>query len=71
MEDTAIHADSKVGDACQATSTPKEDTSLYSLSPKQAEFFKAQTGINDNEDLKKHILEVQAKAYKASCSSWT
>ncbi|KAG2361434.1 hypothetical protein BDR07DRAFT_1409788 [Suillus spraguei] len=66
MEGAAIHIDFTVGDTFQTTSTPKEDTSLYSLSPKQAEFFKAQTGINDDEDLKKHILEVQAKAYKVA-----
>ncbi|KAG1781672.1 hypothetical protein EV702DRAFT_1177384 [Suillus placidus] len=40
------------------------DSSLYSLSPAQAAFFKTQTGINDDEDLKRHILEIQAKAYK-------
>ncbi|KAG1746293.1 hypothetical protein EDD22DRAFT_1004571 [Suillus occidentalis] len=34
------------------------DTSLYSLSTEEAAFFKAQTGIDDDEDLKKHILEV-------------
>ncbi|KAG2153710.1 uncharacterized protein EDB93DRAFT_1239663 [Suillus bovinus] len=43
-----------------------QDTSLYSLSSEQAEFFKAQTGIDDDEDLKRHILEVQAKAYKVA-----
>ncbi|KAG2055204.1 hypothetical protein BDR06DRAFT_1046346, partial [Suillus hirtellus] len=47
------------------------DTSLHSLSSEQAEFFKAQTGIDDDEDLKRHILEVQAKAYQASHSQWT
>ncbi|KAG2079282.1 hypothetical protein BDR04DRAFT_1166753 [Suillus decipiens] len=59
MEGTT-HADSTVflGDTFQTASTPTLDTSLYSLSSKQAEFFKAQTGINDDEDLKKHILEV-------------
>lgn len=44
------------------------DTSLYSLSSKEAAFFKAQIGINDDEDLKRHILKVQAKAYEASHS---
>ncbi|KAG1855885.1 hypothetical protein C8R48DRAFT_608723 [Suillus tomentosus] len=52
-------------------SAPTVDTSLYSLSSEQAEFFKAQTDIDDDEDLKRHILEVQVKAYKASHSQWT
>ncbi|KIK40734.1 hypothetical protein CY34DRAFT_764385 [Suillus luteus UH-Slu-Lm8-n1] len=42
------------------------DTSLYNLSTEEAAFFKAQTGIDDDEDLKKHILEVQAKAYEVA-----
>ncbi|KAG2361435.1 hypothetical protein BDR07DRAFT_1485931 [Suillus spraguei] len=42
----------------RAASRPTLDTNLYSLSSKQAEFFKAQTGIDGDEDLKKHILEV-------------
>jgi hypothetical protein len=57
----------------QTPSTPiiAVDTSLYSLSSEEAAFFKAQTNIDDDEDLKRHILEVQAKAYKASRSWWT
>ena len=38
----------------------------YGLSPEQATFFKAQTGINNDADLKTHILEVQENAYKVS-----
>ncbi|KAG2141927.1 hypothetical protein DEU56DRAFT_972084 [Suillus clintonianus] len=45
-------------------SIPKADTSLYKLSSKEAVFLKAQIGIDDDEDLKKHILEIQAKAYE-------
>jgi hypothetical protein len=52
--------------AFQTASIPAVDTSLYSLSSEEAAFFKAQIGIGDDEDLKRHILEVQAKAYKAS-----
>lgn len=40
----------------------------YRLSPEQAAFFKAQTGIDDDEALKKHILEVHARAYKVTAS---
>ncbi|KAG1835393.1 hypothetical protein DFJ58DRAFT_719276 [Suillus subalutaceus] len=43
---------------------PTVDTSLYGLSSEEAAFFKAQIGIDDDEDLKRHILEVQTKAYK-------
>ncbi|TFY61382.1 hypothetical protein EVG20_g7080 [Dentipellis fragilis] len=39
------------------------DSSLYKLEDEQKVFFKATTGITDDEDLKKHILNVQAKAY--------
>ncbi|KAG2367867.1 hypothetical protein BDR07DRAFT_1350441 [Suillus spraguei] len=48
----------------QTASIPTVDTSLYGLSFEEAAFFKAQTGIDNDEDLKRHILEVQAKAYK-------
>ncbi|KAG6373878.1 hypothetical protein JVT61DRAFT_6031 [Boletus reticuloceps] len=36
----------------------------YELSPEQATFFKAQTGIDDDDDLRSHILKVQEKAYE-------
>ena len=36
----------------------------YGPSPEQAAFFKAQTGIDDDDDLRNHILEVQEKAYQ-------
>ncbi|KAG2342482.1 hypothetical protein BDR05DRAFT_964090 [Suillus weaverae] len=67
MQGTATHDGSTtlLGDIIfQTASTPTVDTSLYSLSSEEAAFFKAQTGIDDDEDLKRHILEVQAKAYK-------
>ncbi|KAG2154061.1 hypothetical protein DEU56DRAFT_726242 [Suillus clintonianus] len=54
-----------MGDITVHTSSiPTVDTSLYSLSPEQAAFFKSQVGIDNDEDLRKHILEVQAKAHK-------
>jgi hypothetical protein len=40
------------------------DESLYSLDSEARAFFKAQTRIDDDEDLKRHILAVQKKAYK-------
>ncbi|KAG1747262.1 uncharacterized protein EDB91DRAFT_1235983 [Suillus paluster] len=67
MEGAAVHEDSIVslGDVTFHTaSIPAVDTNLYSLSSEEAAFFKAQTGIDDDEDLKRHILEVQAKAYE-------
>lgn len=69
MENASMHEDSTrtLGDIkFQPASMPTVDTSLYNLSPEQAAFFKTQTGIDDDEELKRHILEVQAKAYKAS-----
>ena len=40
------------------------DISLYSLQGDQLEFFRTTTGIQDEEELKQHILYVQAKAYE-------
>jgi hypothetical protein len=39
------------------------DESLYSLGEEQAMFFKQQTGIQDDDELKRHVLEVQREAY--------
>ena len=40
------------------------DEGKYSPDRKQLDFLMAQTGITDEEELKKHVLEVQAEAYK-------
>ncbi|KZT71790.1 hypothetical protein DAEQUDRAFT_687159 [Daedalea quercina L-15889] len=37
---------------------------FYRLSPQELEFFQAQTGIKDEEELKQHILSVQGEALK-------
>ncbi|KAK0238174.1 hypothetical protein EDD85DRAFT_833301 [Armillaria nabsnona] len=37
---------------------------LYGLSEDEAIFYRSQTGIEDDEELKNHILTVQAEAYK-------
>ncbi|KAJ3551506.1 hypothetical protein NM688_g4664 [Phlebia brevispora] len=39
------------------------DESLYSLTVEESAFIKAQTGITDDDELKKHILQVQAEIY--------
>jgi len=39
------------------------DERLYSLSPEESKFYKLQTGIDNDNDLRDHILSVQAKAY--------
>ncbi|SJL07706.1 uncharacterized protein ARMOST_11056 [Armillaria ostoyae] len=39
---------------------------LYGLSEDEAVFFKSQIGIEGDEELKNHILAVQAEAYKAN-----
>jgi hypothetical protein len=36
----------------------------YKITAEQAKFFKQQTGITDDDELKRHILAVQAEAYK-------
>ncbi|KAF8807056.1 hypothetical protein BYT27DRAFT_7224114 [Phlegmacium glaucopus] len=45
-------------------SKPKLDPGLYNLQPHEVAFFKQQTGIQDDEVLKQHIIQVQAKAYE-------
>ena len=42
---------------------PSLDPSLYSLQPDEIAFFQQLTGIKDEDELKQHILNVQAKAY--------
>ncbi|OJT14325.1 hypothetical protein TRAPUB_9116 [Trametes pubescens] len=39
------------------------DDNLYTLDDETSDFFKVQTGIQDTEELKKHLLRVQAEAY--------
>lgn len=39
------------------------NTHLYSLSSDELAFFSAQTGITDEEALKRHIISVAAKAF--------
>jgi hypothetical protein len=50
-----------------------EDSELnpdfYNPQPQDVAFFKQQTGINDDELLKQHIMQVQAKAYKVHLPS--
>ena len=41
--------------------------SLLLLDPDTERFFKAETGIQDAEELREHIIQVQQDAYKASC----
>ncbi|KAH9933312.1 uncharacterized protein B0H18DRAFT_1101993 [Fomitopsis serialis] len=43
---------------------PPLDSSLYRLDEEEVAFFKQKTGINSSEDLKQHILKVQAEAYE-------
>ena len=42
------------------------DHSLLVLNPDTETFFKAETGIQDTEELKEHIIEVQKEAFKVS-----
>ena len=43
------------------------DERLYDLNDEERSFFKDQSGIQDDEELKAHIFQVQAEAYKV-CS---
>lgn len=41
------------------------DPSVYNLKDDEKAFFRAQTGITSDEQLRQHILKVQEDAYKA------
>ena len=45
------------------------DEQLYTIEDEGLVFMKAQTGIEDPNELKKHILAVQAEAYAVSSLS--
>ncbi|KAI0932443.1 hypothetical protein AcV5_004332 [Taiwanofungus camphoratus] len=55
-----VAVDSVLGEAYR----PPLDESFYHLSEDEAAFFKSQTGIKDDEELKRHILKAQANAYE-------
>ena len=42
------------------------DPERLKLNESEAAFFKQQTGISDDEELRQHILQVQADAWKVS-----
>ena len=45
------------------------DDTFLQLDPEEEAFFKSETGIQDTEELRKHIIQVQEDAYKVShCS---
>ncbi|KAI6117078.1 hypothetical protein EDD16DRAFT_1517867 [Pisolithus croceorrhizus] len=50
----------------QIVDVPPLDPGIYSLTPDEAQFFKAATGINDDNMLRTHILSAQEKAYKVA-----
>ncbi|KIJ16042.1 hypothetical protein PAXINDRAFT_99023 [Paxillus involutus ATCC 200175] len=45
---------------------PTLQKQYYRITPEQTEFFKQQTGITDDDELKQHILAVQTEAYKVA-----
>lgn len=55
-----VAVDNVLGEAYR----PPLDESFYHLSEDEAAFFKSQTGIKDDEELKRHILKAQANAYE-------
>jgi len=42
------------------------DGTVFELGPEEEAFFKAETGIQDMEELRKHVIEVHEEAYKVS-----
>jgi hypothetical protein len=47
------------------------DERLYDLTDEERSFFKQQTGIQDDDELKAHIVQVQAEAYKVNLCKFT
>ena len=45
------------------------DGALLKLCPEEEAFFKTETGIQDTEELRKHIIKVHEEAYKVSLCS--
>jgi hypothetical protein len=45
------------------------DPDLYWMQDSEREFFRAHTGIQDDEELKRHVLDVQRQAYSVSVAS--
>jgi hypothetical protein len=45
---------------------PPLDDQLYTLPPDALDYFKSQTGIQDENALKEHIITVQRSAYEVS-----
>ena len=49
---------------------PPLDDKLYSLSPLALDFFKSQTGIDNEDALREHILTVQRRAYEVGIQAF-
>ncbi|TFK40030.1 hypothetical protein BDQ12DRAFT_711486 [Crucibulum laeve] len=47
-----------------STTKPPLDEEFYSLQPEELQFFKLHTRIDDDQELKSHIIDVQQKAYE-------
>jgi hypothetical protein len=43
------------------------DERLYDLTEEEHTFFKQQTGIQSDDELKAHLFQVQAEAYEVCC----
>lgn len=59
--------DLKISTLVQPDTQPLD--AAYALSPEQATFFKGEIGIDNDDDLRAHILKVQKKAYKVSAAT--
>ena len=60
----ATEAEARTG-----TRLPTLDSTFLELGPEEEAFFKSETGIQDTEELREHILKVQEDAYKVDrCS---
>ena len=65
QQDDPSPSNISLGDiSVKADTIPSLQKQYYKITPEQADFFKAQTGITSDEELKQHIIAVQEAAYK-------
>ena len=59
-------SDSHLAAYINPASKPELNPDFYNnlLQPHEVAFFKQQTGIQDDESLKQHIIRIQSKAYE-------
>ena len=64
--DETLSAAAKREEIAKIAESDKLDEALYNLKENEIKFFKSQTGIQDEDELKAHVLSAQKEAYEVS-----